>query len=122
MRFLVDANLPRSTIALFGRYNHSAEHVRVLGLGMATDSQVASHARSTGAVLVTRDMDFSDVRRYPPADYPGIIVIRLSEDAVAQDILDLLERFLKQTNLVIQLPGHLIVLEEGRVRFRPALP
>jgi predicted nuclease of predicted toxin-antitoxin system len=121
MRFLVDANMPRSAVALLQSFGHAAEHVRDLGLGAAPDSQIAARARSTGAVFLTRDLDFSDIRHYPPADHQGLIVMRLPDDAVARDILNLLERFLKQTELVAQLPGHLVILEEDRVRFRPAL-
>jgi predicted nuclease of predicted toxin-antitoxin system len=121
MRFLVDANMPRSSVALLQSLGHAAEHVRDLGLGAGPDSQIASRARSTGAVLLTRDLDFSDIRHYPPADYQGLIVMRLPDDAVARDILNVLGRFLKQTEFVAQLPGHLVILEEDRVRFRPAL-
>jgi hypothetical protein len=45
----------------------------------------------------------------------------MPDDAVAQTIVNLLERFLKQTELATQLPGHLVILEPDRVRFRPAL-
>jgi predicted nuclease of predicted toxin-antitoxin system len=121
MRFLVDANMPRSTLALLQSLGHAAEHVRDLGLGATPDSQIAARARSTGAVLLTRDLDFSDIRHYPPVDYQGLIVMRLPDDAAAQDILNLFEKFLKQAELVAQLPGHLVILEKDRVRFRPAL-
>jgi predicted nuclease of predicted toxin-antitoxin system len=121
MRFLVDANMPRSVLVLLQSLGHAAEHVRDLGLGGVPDSEIAARARSIGAVLLTRDLDFSDIRHYLPSEYQGFIVMRLSDDAVARDILSSLERFLKQTELVAQLPGHLVILEEDRVRFRPAL-
>ena len=121
MRFLVDANVPRSTLALLKNYGHDAEHVRDIGLGASPDAQIASQAKKSGAALITRDFDFADVRDYPPADYHGLIVMRLPDDAVAQRIVNLLERFLKKSELVSQLPGHLVILEGDRVRFRPPL-
>jgi len=45
----------------------------------------------------------------------------MPDDAVAGTIVRLLERFLKQTELVDRVPGHLVILEADRVRFRPAL-
>jgi hypothetical protein len=45
----------------------------------------------------------------------------MPDDAVAQTIVNLLERFLKQTELATRLPGHLVIIEPDRVRFRPAL-
>jgi predicted nuclease of predicted toxin-antitoxin system len=121
MRFLLDANMPRSALAVLASLGHDAEFARDIGSANAPDSQIAARARSSGAALITRDVDFADVRHYPPADYQGIVVLRLPDDAVAQDIVNLLERFLKQTELIKQLPGHLAILELHRVRFRPAL-
>ena len=45
----------------------------------------------------------------------------MPDEAVAQTIVNLLERFLKQTELVTRLASHLVSLEPDRVRFRPAL-
>jgi predicted nuclease of predicted toxin-antitoxin system len=121
MRFLVDANMPRSTMGLLAQLDHQAEFVRDTNLSSAPDTQIAARARDTGAVLITRDMDFADIRNYPPTDYPGIIVLRLPDDSVAVTIVSVLDRFLKEENLASHLPGHLVILEADRVRFRPAL-
>jgi predicted nuclease of predicted toxin-antitoxin system len=121
MRFLVDANLPRSTVALLARLGHTAEHVRDIGLGDAPDTQIAARAKATGACLITRDLDFADIRAYPPGDYHGLIVLRLSDDAVVATILNTLERFLGEKELVGQIPSHLVIVEQDRARFRPAL-
>jgi hypothetical protein len=32
------------------------------------DSDIAARAQATGAVLLTRDLDFADIRQYPPED------------------------------------------------------
>jgi hypothetical protein len=45
MRFLMDANVPRSAIALLLKFGHSAEHVRDIGLGASPDSEIALHAK-----------------------------------------------------------------------------
>jgi predicted nuclease of predicted toxin-antitoxin system len=121
MRFLVDANMPRSTLALLARLGHTGEHARDIGLGHAPDAQIAAHARSTGAAIITRDVDFADIRNYPPSEFLGLLVLRMPDDAVAQTIVNLLERFLKQMELAARIPGHLVILEPDRVRFRPAL-
>ncbi len=47
--------------------------------------------------------------------------MRLPDDAAAPQIVGLLDRFLKQAALVESVPGHLVILEAGRVRFRPPL-
>ncbi len=121
MRFLIDANLPRSAIGLLLRLGHEVDFARDIGLGAAPDSQIAARASQTGASILTRDLDFADVRRYPPHAYAGIVVLRLPDDAVASDIVLILERFLSQSNFVDQLKGRLAVVEANRVRFRPPL-
>lgn len=76
MRFLIDANLPRSIIELIVRLGHEAEFARDIGLGAAPDRAIAAHAQATQAALLTRDLDFADVRNYPPEQYSGIVVPR----------------------------------------------
>ena len=121
MRFLVDANVPRSALALLQKFGHQAEHVRDIGLGASPDTQIARHARATGSVLITRDLDFADIRVYPPEEYLGIIVLRLPDDAIAEQISKVIEGLLERKDLLEQTPGHMLILESARVRFRPPL-
>ena len=53
------------------------EFARDVGLAAADDETIAARARETEAALVTRDLDFADVRRYPPEAYFGLVVLRL---------------------------------------------
>lgn len=119
MRFLLDANLPRSTAPMLARHGHESVLVGDVGLG-PDDEAIAGHAREHGLTLVTRDFDFSDIRNYPPAQHSGIVVLQLPEDAVAAQIVRALEAFILQPNLLARLPGRLAIVESWRVRFRPA--
>jgi predicted nuclease of predicted toxin-antitoxin system len=121
VRFLVDANLPRSASELIARLGHDVEFARDIGLAAATDIVIASHARSAGAALVTRDLDFADVRAYPPQHYAGILVLRVPDHSVAAEMVDILGRFLSESLFVAALAGRLAIVEPDRVRFRPAL-
>jgi predicted nuclease of predicted toxin-antitoxin system len=121
MRFLIDANLPRSAIAVLEKFRHQVEFARDVGLAEALDEQVAAHALRTASVLLTRDLDFADVRRYPPELYAGIVVLRLHDDAVAVQIVEVLERFLQKAEFVDLLEGRLAIIEYDRVRFRPPI-
>jgi predicted nuclease of predicted toxin-antitoxin system len=122
MRFLIDANLPRSIVQLIVGLGHEAEFVRDIGLGSAPDSAIAARAQTTLAALLTRDLDFADVRNYPPERYNGIVVFRFSDDVAAKEIVRLAEIFLREPMFVGQLSGRLAIVEPDRVRFRPALP
>lgn len=120
MRFLLDANMPRATLAALRAFGHTADHVRDIGLGEATDERIAASAVEGAAVLVSRDLDFADVRRFPPQETQGILVLRLPDDTRADEIAAVMVRFLS-TSMVARLPGHLVILERDRVRFRPPL-
>jgi len=121
MRFLIDANMPRSIIALVASLGHEVEFARDVGLAAPPDHEIAARAQATGAALLTRDLDFADVRQYPPSLYPGIIVLRLSDGVIAKDIVGVAERFLRDATFVGNLAGRLAIVEQERVRFRPAL-
>jgi len=118
MRFLVDANLPRSTTACIRKCGHEAVDVRDVGLGQSPDSDIAQYAQQQRLALITRDKDFGDVRNYPPAKYAGIVVLDLPDDTVAAQILKVVTAFLNQTESVKQVPGKLAVVEAGRIRLR----
>ena len=120
MRFLIDEDLPHSTKALLQRYGHEAIDLRVIGFRGSNDRQVAAFAQSKGLCLVTGDFDFSDVRNYPPGKYAGIVVLRLPRTATASYVVNLLESFLKQEEIVAQMSGKLAVVEPGRIRIRTA--
>jgi predicted nuclease of predicted toxin-antitoxin system len=121
MRFFLDAGMPRSAIDAIAQSGHEPEFSRDIGLASASDSQIAAHAKSTGAVLVTRDLDFADIRRYPPDEYHGILVLRLHDQAVASEFAFVLKQFLSEPSFVAALPGRLAIVELDRARFRPPL-
>lgn len=121
MRFLLDANMPRSAAGAVQRLGHEAVDVRDVALGGADDAQIAAYPKERKLALVTRDFDFSDVRNYPPADYAGIIVLELPDDAIAATVVKVLESFLSQPELLAQVSGRLAIVGSWRVRFRPAV-
>jgi predicted nuclease of predicted toxin-antitoxin system len=120
MRFLVDASLPRAAATLLRQLGHDAVDVRDIGMRSATDDVIAAHARTNQQALATRDFDFADIRNYPPADYAGIVVLELPDDATAPQVVALLEKFVRREDWLARLPGRLAVVELWRVRFRPA--
>ncbi len=99
---------------------HLAVDVRDIGLRAAADDVIASHGLRNQQTLVTRDFDFADIRNYPPADYAGIVVLSLPDDATAAQVVRLLGTFVRRDDWLAHLPGRLAIVEMWRVRFRPA--
>ncbi len=117
MRFLIDADLPRSANDVIHRCGHETIDVRDIGLRNAKDHEIARYAQTEKLCLVTGDFDFADIRNYPPKEYSGIVVLSLHRTANAAYINRLLESFLQQQALS-ELAGKLAIVEPGRVRLR----
>ena len=120
MRFLVDADLPRSAKPLLEKFGHEAIDVRDIGLRNAKDPVIARYAQDHQACLLTGDFGFADIRNYPPETYYGIVVLELPRDATAAFILHLIEKILRQSEVLARLPRRLAIVEAGRIRLRPA--
>lgn len=118
MRFLIDADLPRSCSEVIRRLGHEAVDVRDVGLRTAADEEIAAYARREGLCLITADYDFSDVRAYPPQQYEGLVVLTLHASATSTYINRLLESFLREEDVLVELAGKLAIVEPGRVRLR----
>lgn len=74
MRFKTDENLPAEIVTLLCDHGHDAISVVEQQLAGAPDNVVAKVCQSEQRVLVTLDLDFADIRAYPPDEYSGIIV------------------------------------------------
>ena len=118
MRFIVDADLPRSVAGVIQEYGHEALDVRDIGMSSASDEQIAQYARDNGLCVLSADLGFADVRRYPPSTYSGIVVMRLPRHAAASFVVILLSSFLDRLNSLPDLRGRLAIVELGRVRIR----
>ncbi len=79
MTFKVDENLPVDAAELLREAGYDTATVLEQRLSGAVDSAVASFCRQEGRTLVTLDLDFADSRAYSPAQYPGLIVLRLKQ-------------------------------------------
>ncbi len=116
MRFKLDENLHPELAGLLNEHGHDAITVWDQSLRGCSDPTIASVCRDEDRVLVTLDLDFADIRRYPPKEYPGLIVMRLTHQSrshvrgVFQRLLPLIHRE--------RLVRRLWIVEESRVRIR----
>ena len=116
MRVKLDENLPVQLKRLFTNSGHDAVTVLDEGMGGAEDSDIALVCLAEDRVRVTQDMDFADIRRYPPGTSPGIIVFRLRRQA-RDDLLEVGARLMG--TLAKSFPrGQLWLVEDSRVRVR----
>jgi predicted nuclease of predicted toxin-antitoxin system len=114
MRFKVDENLPAEIAELLRSAGHNVTTVHGQRLMGEADPRILEVCREEDRALITLDMDFANVRVYPPVQHPGIVVLRVARQdkphvlAVFGAALPLLDRH--------PLKQHLWIVEENRVR------
>lgn len=62
---------------LFRKHGHEVSTVDSQDLGGASDDELIEACRTEERALVTLDLDFSNVLRFPPERYAGIAVLRV---------------------------------------------
>ena len=61
----------------FATGGHDVELAREVGLAAAGNGYILGHAVANARVLLTRDLDFSNILTYPLSSHEGIIVLKI---------------------------------------------
>lgn len=79
MRIKLDENIPASLADHLSGLGHDVDTVMTEGLTGRTDLDVWAGAQASARLLITQDLDFSDVRRFAPGTHYGILLVRLAQ-------------------------------------------
>jgi predicted nuclease of predicted toxin-antitoxin system len=98
---------------------HDATHLEELGLRTLPDVDIFRMAREQSRIVLTFDLDFTDIAAATNALFPSVIVFRLRFGRSAR----VMERFLAVLSSATAAleKGALVVVDESRIRIR-ALP
>lgn len=116
MEFKIDENLPIEVAAILRASGHDALTIHDQQMVGNPDPGLALVCQSEGRASITLDLDFADIRAYPPGDHPGIIVLRprtQSKPSVLKLVLQLLPLI-----EVEPLHGRLWIVQENGLRIR----
>ena len=116
MKFLVDADVPRSVAKVLISLGHDAIDIRDIKPPATPDITIYNLIKEQNRILITRDLDFSNILLYPPPPRAGIIVLRahlLPTNEIIDIVKDLVKRIPEK-----ELIGSLIVARKGRYRLR----
>lgn len=116
LRFKLDENIPIRALSALRQQGHDAETAESEGLAGAPDRAVLAACTAEARLLVTLDLDFADIREYPPGSHQGIWVLRPPQQTFAS-ILGLIEAGVRLSTSE-RTTGQLWVIDERRVRIR----
>ncbi|MCA9164438.1 MAG: DUF5615 family PIN-like protein [Planctomycetales bacterium] len=116
MQFKIDENLPVDAAEVLRNTGHDALTIHDQQMVGQPDPSVAAVCLSEQRALITLDLDFADIRTYPPGEYCGIIVLRPRSQA-KQSVLSLMHH-LADLLTIEPLAGNLWILQETGLRIR----
>lgn len=116
MKFKTDENLPVEVADELRRNGRDAITVVEQRLAGRPDARVAEVCKAEGRALITLDLNFSDIRRYPPNEYAGIIVLRPTVQSIKN--IGILIRKVIDTLPTNPLFGRLWIVDDAQIRIR----
>jgi predicted nuclease of predicted toxin-antitoxin system len=115
LKFKIDENFEQNTRRSFAR--QASKQIRSPTRNfLVLAIQCSERCRKEDRVLMTLDLDFANVRAYPPKSHPGIVVFR-SKSQDKPTLVALLKRLVPA--LLQFSPKHqLWIVEPDRIRYR----
>jgi predicted nuclease of predicted toxin-antitoxin system len=116
MKFKLDENLPVEASILLREAGHDTLTVLDQKMGGKADEQVIQICAREQRALITLDLDFADIKSYPPSKYHGIFVLRIRRQSRSK-VLEVISK------LIPLLPSEPIekqlwIVEEEKIRIR----
>jgi len=117
MRFLLDMGISPRTAILLREIGHEATHLLDENLERMSDQDILTKAREERAILLTHDLDFSDLLAASGETLPSVIVFRLKSmrpENVNRHVLAVVDQHAQEL-----ASGSILSVTENRIRLRP---
>ena len=116
MNLKIDENLPLECAAQLRHAGFSAHTVLDEELSGTDDAVLLKVCQQESRVLLTLDLDFADIRSYPPETHAGIVVLRPKSQDM-RSLMSMIGRLVRV--LTDRSPqGQLWIVEADRIRIR----
>jgi predicted nuclease of predicted toxin-antitoxin system len=79
MKFLADMGISPKTVNRLQSLGHDAVHLNDLGLSRMPDVAILQKARQEDQIILTNDLDFSDLLAAGGYTLPSVIIFRLKD-------------------------------------------
>ena len=98
MKLKLDENLSRHLKPTLISLGHDVMTVADEGLLSQPDTVVAAAASGESRILLTLDVEFADLRKYPPGTHPGVVLFRPASLG-AMTVNRFVEEFVRDTDM-----------------------
>lgn len=116
MKLLIDMNLSPRWVKVLSAAGMEAAHWSTLGPANAPDTEIMDFARSHGYIVLTHDLDFSEILAATHGDKPSVVQIRaedISPDTIGKPVIDALRQMATELD-----EGALLTIDPARTRLR----
>ena len=117
LKFLVDEDMPRSTARILQNKGFNVLDVRDCGLKGKSDEQVFKFAQDEEAVILTGDLGFGNLLKFPLGSHSGVVIAHFPNEVSTAELNHQISTGME--NLAEkEFKGNLIILEPGKIRIR----
>lgn len=116
MKIKLDENISRHLKIVVNQKGHEVITVEDEGLLGKPDVEVGAVAKNEGRMLFTLDVEFSNLRKFPPGSHPGIVLFR-PQSMGPLSVNRFVTQFLEGTDLA-SLYGCVVIVDPTRIRIR----
>lgn len=117
LRFVVDEDMPRSTSKLLMDKGFEVLDARDCGLRGKSDAEIFNFAQREGAVILTGDLGFGNLLKFPVGSHLGIVIVHFPNEISTAELNRQIS--IEFDNLTeYDFKGNLIILEPSKIRIR----
>jgi predicted nuclease of predicted toxin-antitoxin system len=116
MKLKLDGNLSRHLKPVLTGLGHDVLTAADENLLSRPDTEVAAVSMKEGRMLLTLDVEFADLRKYPPGTHPGIILFR-PPSCGPLTVNKFIADFVRSAKLE-ELASSVAIVDPARVRVR----
>lgn len=116
-KFIIDEDMPRSTGKILKEYGYNVKDIRDYGLRGADDDEIFKFAQKEKSVILTGDINFGNILRFPLGSHFGIVVAHFPNEVSTVEInRQLIGKFKELSE--DDLKGNLIIIEPMKIRIK----
>ena len=116
MKFLADMGISPKTVDFLIALGFESIHLSALKLNKMLDSEILNKAKNEGFILLTHDLDFSELVAASKAKLPSVIIFR-SRNMQPNDVNSTLKKVVTNHSSALK-QGAIISVTDSQIRVR----